>query len=54
MSAEVRTEEVKGEENATQTILTECKKQKEDRGCESQFSDYLQTLLFGQLCLAVL
>ncbi len=36
-------EEDKGEEEPTQTILRECRKYKEDRGCESQFSEDLQT-----------
>ncbi len=41
-----------GEEETTQTVLRELRKQKEDRGCEAQFSKDLQFLLFGQLCLA--
>ncbi len=43
-----------GEEEPTQTVLSECRKHKEEKGCESQFSDDQQTLLFGQLCLAAL
>ncbi len=50
----MHTEEGKGKEEATQTVLRECIKWKEDRGHESQFSENLQTLLFGQLCLAAL
>ncbi len=38
----------------TQTILRERRKQKGDRGGESQFSEDLQTLAVGQLCLAAL
>ncbi len=44
----------KGEEDATQTILRECRKYKKSRGHESQFSEDLQALLFGHLCLAAL
>ncbi len=50
----MRTEEGKWEEEATQTILGECRKKKGDRGRESQFSEDLQTLLLYQLCLAAL
>ncbi len=44
--------EGKWEEETTQTVLRECRKYKEERGCKSKFSEDLQTLLFGQLCLA--
>ncbi len=44
----------KGEEEATQTILRECRKKREEKGCESQFSEDLQTLLFSQFSLAAL
>ncbi len=53
-SAEAHTEEGKGEEEATQTVLKECRKCKEVRGHESQFSEDLQTLLFGYLFIATL
>ncbi len=46
--------EGKGAEEATQTIVRECRKFKEERRCDSQFSDDLQTSLIGQLCLAAL
>ncbi len=42
--------EGKGEEEPTQTVLRKCRKYKEGRGHESQFSEDPQTLLFGQLC----
>ncbi len=47
-------QEGKGKEELTQTVLRECRKQREDRGRKSQFSEDLQTLEFGQLCLATL
>ncbi len=47
-------EEGKGEEKAMQTILRVGTKKKKDRGHKSQFSEALQILLFGQLCLAAL
>ncbi len=50
----MRTEEGKVEEEATQTILRECRKQREDRGRKAQFCEDLQTLLFSQLSLAAL
>ncbi len=53
-SVEMCTEEEKGEEEATQTVLRQCRQHKEDRWYESQFSEDLQTLLFCQLCLAAL
>ncbi len=48
------THEGEGKEESTQTVLRECRKQKEDRGRKSQFSEDPQTLLFSQLCLAAL
>ncbi len=53
-SAEVCTEEGKGKEEATQTILRKYRKYKGERGHEPQFSEDLQALLFGPLCLAAL
>ncbi len=47
-------QEGKREEEATQTILRESRKQKEDKGRESQFSEDLSTLLLSQLCQAAL
>ncbi len=44
--------EGKGVEETTQTILRECREYKKERGRMSQFSEDLQSLLFGQLCLA--
>ncbi len=46
--------EGKGEEEPTQTVLRKCRKYKKERERKSQFSEDLQTLLFGQLCLAAL
>ncbi len=54
VQTEACAEEERGEEESTQTVLREIRKEKEDRGRGSQFSEDLQTLLFGQLCLSVL
>ncbi len=53
-SAKAQKEEGKGKEEATQTVLRGCRKQREERRQESQFSEDLQTLLISQLCLAAL
>ncbi len=45
--------DVKREEEAIQKVLRECRKYKL-QGCESKFSEDLQTLLFSRFCLAAL
>ncbi len=42
------------EEEATQTVFRECRKQQVEKGQKTQFSEDLQTLLFGQLYQAAL
>ncbi len=43
-----------GRSDQHRLVLRECRNKKEERGCESHFSEDLQTLLFSHLCLAAL